>query len=265
MIAEASAFVLGVREVVRGDSLLLLEIWLADSVADSAALLDGWPLVVRELTEVADEDWMAGARAQAQPFEVGTRFVLDPREPDPELKMVGDADRFRLRLPARRAFGTGTHETTQLMVRALETVGCESDRVLDVGCGTGVLSFVALRLGARSCFGFDIDLASAFVGRENCRLNGFEPSVSPSFFAGDSSSMMSGATFDLVLVNVLPERIAGSEAALAAAVGSGGRLLLAGQLANQEDKLLPRWTRFGLKAGRRLAQGEWTLTELVRS
>ncbi|MEM1246237.1 MAG: 50S ribosomal protein L11 methyltransferase, partial [Acidobacteriota bacterium] len=262
LVASADERCLGVREVARGAQQVLLEFWFEDDLDSVTSRVTSWPARVREVSEVTESDWMAGARAQAQPLDVGDRFLLDPRDPNDEWS-ERRGRRWWLRLPARRAFGTGTHETTQLMIRALERVDLQGGSVLDAGSGTGVLSFAALRLGASSAVGFDVDVASTFVGRDNLRLNGFAATEMPHFWCGTTASIATDATFDLVLVNVLPERIAGSEEALARAVGAGGRLLLAGYLTRQRDDVLKRWTRYGLEVGFEMRQQDWELAELV--
>ena len=264
LLASVGETCLGVREVARGVSEVLLEFWFEDDAETVRERVASWPARVREVSEVTESDWMAGARAQAQPLDVGQHFLLDPRDPKDEWSLRR-GERWWLRLPARRAFGTGTHETTQLMIRALEKIDLEGRRVLDAGSGTGVLSFAADRLGASIGVGFDVDVASVFVGRDNRALNGFAESESPHFWCGTAASLAPEATFDVVLVNVLPERIAGSEEGLARAVAAGGRLLLAGYLTRQRDDVLSRWTCWGLEVGFELQQQDWELAELTRN
>ncbi len=264
-VADVAADSLGVREITRGAGRVLLELWATGPVAALEERLRASGFAPRETSEVEESDWMAGARARAEPIEVGEGFLLDPREPDGDAAPAAADGRISLRLPARRAFGTGTHETTQLMVRGLEALGdLHAARVLDVGAGTGVLSFAALCLGAGRAIGFDLDLPSAFVACENFELNRQVTERPPSMFAGSIDSVREAAEFDLVLVNVLPEHLRGSEAKIARTVAPGGRLLLAGLLETQREAVLPRWTSHGLEPASELRQGEWLLVELRR-
>src|SRR6185295_503064 len=182
---------------------LVAELWQAGTLgAQSSALPDGrlrleawFPLETVPLqfetgieleTEeiVPDADWLAVWREQARPFPVGRTFFVDPREPGEDPVEV-PACRRLLRLPARAAFGTGSHETTSLALELLEEADVRGRRVLDLGTGTGILAFAALLGGARSVVGFDVDPAAPFHARDNSALNGLHPRL----FAGRLSAL----------------------------------------------------------------------------
>jgi len=110
------------------------------------------------------------------------------------------AGRRLLRLPARAAFGTGSHESTSLALELLEDADLQGRRVLDVGTGTGVLAFAALAFGAASVTGFDVDPASPFHARDNSALNGLHPRL----FAGRLAALREKPLFDLALVQRRP-------------------------------------------------------------
>jgi ribosomal protein L11 methyltransferase len=247
-----------------------------------------WRAAGVELTAVdtlADEDWLAGWRAAAQPFEVGRRFLLDPREPEEPPPAPGE--RLLLRLPARAAFGTGSHESTRLALELLEGSGVAGRSVLDVGTGTGVLALAALALGARSATACDVDPVAAIHAGENRRLNraalaegasrspaGAGPTAAPRLgpavrclrlWAGGLAALAPGARFDLVLANVLPERILPELPRLAAAVAPGGSLLYSGLLAEREDEVAAAFAGRGLRPADRATAGEWVALKLERS
>jgi ribosomal protein L11 methyltransferase len=226
-----------------------------------------WRAAGVELTAVdtlADEDWLAGWRAAAQPFEVGRRFLLDPREPEEPPPAPGE--RILLRLPARAAFGTGSHESTRLALELLETAPVAGRSVLDVGTGTGVLALAALALDARSAAGCDLDPVAAIHAGENRRLNGLGAGGGRlDLWAGGLAALGSGARFDLVLANILPEHILPELPRLAAAVAPGGSLIYSGLLAEREDEVAAAFGGCGLRPADRAAAGEWVALKLERS
>ncbi len=129
---------------------------------------------------LAERDWLAEYRALAQPIEVGRRFVCDPRDvDDPAVKSeppVLHDGRQLLHIPAQTAFGTGSHESTRLAIELLEDEAAAGHlagrRVLDVGTGSGILCFVAEKLGAGFAAGYDIDAPAVCIAHLNAKLNG---------------------------------------------------------------------------------------------
>ena len=223
-----------------------------------------WRAAGVELTAVetvTDEDWLAPWRAAAQPFEVGRRFLLDPREPG---EAPSDrSGRILLRLPARAAFGTGSHESTRLALELLEAAPVAGSSVLDVGTGTGVLALAALALGASAAAACDVDPVAAIHACENRRLNRLGAAGSRlRLWAGGLAALAPGARFDLVLANVLPERILPELPRLAAAVAPGGALIYSGLLAEREDEIAGAFAGCGLAARGRSEAGEWVALRL---
>lgn len=207
---------------------------------------------------IAGQDYLAAYRAQAQPIDIGERFRIDPRDVDDDSvagEAASSAGRFVLHIPARVAFGTGSHETTRLVLRLLETARLEDCRVLDVGCGSGILSFAALRLGALEVTGFDLDTPSALVAGQNAALNPW-PRL-PRFFAGRLEALTATARFDLIVVNVLPKRICDDLSRIVQSLAPGGRVLSAGALATEREDMLASWARVGLSADAEAIDGEW--------
>lgn len=235
--------------------------------------LEGWAgRGVRriELKVLPVRDWLEEYRAQAMPLDVGS-FRLDPREPeesDPgEGEPVEDAASpdssapYLLRLPARTAFGTGSHESTRLALLLLERLAeegrFEGASLLDVGTGSGVLAFAALRLGIGRVVGYDIDLPSVCMAETNSGLNPWPAAHDPSFFVGGPAALSPSALFDLLVINVLPERIAADLPALVGHLAPGGRLLSSGNLVEQRDRLSERFATLGLFFESEHEEGDW--------
>lgn len=217
---------------------------------------------------VPQVDWLARYRENARPFLVGRRLLLDPREPDEPPSEVPPG-RVLLRLPARSAFGVGSHESTRLALELLEDLddegGLAGRTALEIGAGTAVLSFAALRFGARSAIAFDIDPGAPIHARDNSRLNG----LFPLHFAGRLAALAAPphprSRFDLLLLNVLPEEISPELPALVERLAPGGELIFSGILAERGDEILAWMAALGLvERGRRIAN-EWIAFRLART
>ncbi|HUF79282.1 MAG TPA: 50S ribosomal protein L11 methyltransferase, partial [Thermoanaerobaculia bacterium] len=204
--------------------------------------------------EVPAADWLAPYREAAQPFPVGERLLLDPRDPD-GVEPPAARGRLTLRIPARAAFGTGSHESTRLALELLEGVDLRGKRVLDVGTGTGILAFAARAFGARSAIGLDVDRAAPLHARANARLNG----LSAAFFAGslDALGGVSASRFDLALVNVIPEEVADELPRIASLLCPGGEAILSGILAIAGPRVLADWQALGLEPVAERTAAEW--------
>lgn len=199
---------------------------------------------------LAERDWLADYRAAAEPFDVGRRVPgriprIDAEPPAGE--------RITLRIPARTAFGTGSHESTRLVLEWLEDLDLAQRSVLDVGTGSGILAFAAEHLGASRVVGCDVDAGAVCVARGNARSNG----LSPRLFAGGAGALGAAARFDFVLVNILPESFAGEMPYLVRLLALGGRLVSSGNLADRRDELLAGWARHGLILEAERYDSEW--------
>jgi len=240
---------LGVQSATAADGRLRLEAWFPLET-EPIEMLPGVELEVEET--VPDADWFATWRERAQPFPVGRTLYLDPREPEDASPEIPDGRRL-LRLPARAAFGTGSHESTSLALELLEDADLQGRRVLDVGTGTGVLAFAALLFGARSVVGFDVDPASPFHARDNSALNGLHPRL----FAGRLAALRERPRFDLALVNVVPEQILPEMPDLADLLLPDAEAILSGILAERGRQVLDRMRGLGFVERDRRAAGDW--------
>jgi len=260
-----AAGTLGVQTVPGADGRLRLEAWFPEGAPPDLDL-DGWRSrgVEALSTEVQpDTDWLALWREKAQPFTVARGFFVDPREPgEPPVEVP--TGRRLLHLPARGAFGTGSHESTSLVLSLLEEVDLPGKRVLDVGTGTGVLCFAALLLGAESAVGFDVDLAAPFHGLENRRLNRL-PGAEPGFFAGTTAALRPVPRFDLALVNVVPEQILPELPQIVRCLRPGGEAILSGILVERGRQVLERARGLGLTLVARREAGDWVAFRLALS
>jgi ribosomal protein L11 methyltransferase len=208
---------------------------------------------------VVAEDWLAAWRSSASPFPLGERFWIDPREaPTPGADPALEAsDRVALRLPARRAFGTGSHPTTRLAVSWLEQIGVSGRDVLDLGAGSGILSFVCERLGARSVLGIERELESALLAGANRRLNDAHAAL-----VAGSGAVLGDASFDLIVANLLSAHLLPELSGLAARLRTAGDLVYSGALTVERHELLARFRDLGLEPLGETIEGEWSAWRL---
>jgi ribosomal protein L11 methyltransferase len=209
---------------------------------------------------VLDTDWLALYRERARPFPVGRTFWVDPREPAGE-PIPAPPGRSRLQVPARAAFGTGSHESTALAIELLERIDLAGARVLDMGTGTGILALAALERGAASAVGFDLDPAAPFHARENARANGWldgrRAGRRLQLFAGRLAALASSASFDLALVNIVPEQVLPELPEVAWRLAPAGSAILSGILVERGAEVLAATGALGLVEVARLVSGEW--------
>jgi ribosomal protein L11 methyltransferase len=257
--ALAEAGTLGLEELVPDADVQRLVAYFADEASEPTSLPAGTRLL--EESRLAAGDWLAGYRAAARPLLIGEHFVLDPREPD-QPPPEGSPGRILLRIPARSAFGTGSHASTRLALRLLERLPLAGAAVLDVGTGSGVLALAALALGAARAVGLDVDLAAALLAGQHARLNHL---LAARFWAGALDALSPAARFGAVLVNALPHEVLPEAPRLAAAAAPGGRLLVSGVLASEAEVSLAAWARQGFSPVDALAEEEWVAWTLARA
>ncbi len=254
-----SAGTLGVQTEEGEDGHLRLEAFFLPGAFSSDDLTLPSQVELLGEEEIPDADWLAAWREAAQPFAVGETFFVAPREPG-EGGVEVPRGRRLLRLPARAAFGTGSHESTALAVTLLEGVDLEGKRVLDVGTGTGILAFAALLRGAREAVAFDVDPAAPFHGRDNAALN----RLAPRLFAGTVGALGAAVRFDLALVNVVPEEIGKELGEVFGRLAARGEAILSGILQERAEECLEGARALGFVERERREAGEWVAFRVGR-
>ena len=222
------------------------------------ALLSEFPLpqvnVEYHLEKIDDEDWNATWEATGfEPIVIEGRCVIhDTLHESPTQPGMMD-----ILIDAKMAFGTGTHETTQMMVKHLLDGDLQGRRVLDCGCGTGILSIVASKAGAEEVVAYDIDEWSVENTRHNATLNGVD---NIEVLNGDIHvlSHVSGI-FDVVLANINRNVLLSDMEAMKGMMTDGGRLLLSGFYESDIALLLETARRLDLKHVSTDMLGGWVL------
>lgn len=204
--------------------------------------------------DVADVDWVARFREGFRPFRA-EGFLIAPCWDVPR-----DAEGPVLVVDPGRAFGTGTHESTRLCLRALAAWDAERPprRVLDVGTGSGILAVAAALRGAGDVVGVDNDEEALRGARRHAELN----RVALRLVRGDGAAAFRPRSFDLVFANISAALLHDARGELSAACAAGGRLVLSGFLAEDAAGLARAYASAGAIA--RLDEGEWSAL-VVRS
>jgi ribosomal protein L11 methyltransferase len=207
------------------------------------------------LVFVEGDAWRDEWKRFFKPSRIGSRFVVRPSwEP-----YEASPDDLVIVIDPGRAFGTGLHETTRLVVRELEGRVAEGDDVLDVGTGSGILSIAALMLGARRALGIDIDADAVAIAVENAAVNGLADR-----FAGSAEPIETHpGTHPLVIANIEARVLIPLAHAIGSRVSPGGTLILSGLLAGQEDEVESHYVGFRRVALTR--EGEWVALTLARA
>jgi len=218
------------------------------------------PLPEAEYRQVQQADWSETWKQHYHPINIGRRLVVVPawlESPDPH--------RIPVRIDPGMAFGTGTHPTTQLCLEMLEhTIDQMVDNqpvdMIDVGCGSGILSIAALTLGARHALSIDVDPEALTAAGENAELNGVSDRLEIGL--GSVAEIRAGAFLirqaPLVVANILaPVIIDLLEGGMAELLPPRGMLVLSGILAEQSGEVEAAITKHGLVLVDKRQEGDW--------
>lgn len=205
------------------------------------------------------EDWENNWKQYFKPLPVGERLLIHPlweRRQDA-------GDRVVLQLEPGLAFGTGTHATTQLCLRALERTVKPDCTVLDIGCGSGILAIAGILLGAKSATGVDIDAVAVRTAAENARHNGIGKEQI-TFLEGNLTQRVKTAA-DIVVANIVADVILELLVYVKAYIAPQGKLIVCGILNEREAQVQQQLTAQGFAVTHREEQEGWVcLTAVVQ-
>ena len=239
------------------------EISALRALVPSAALASAAP------ERVPEQDWVTLSQQGLEPIRAGRFFVHTPAH-------SGEvpAGAVALEIDAGRAFGTGQHETTTGCLIALDRLkreGFVARNIVDVGTGTGLLAFAALRLwpGARA-IASDIDPVAVEVTQENALVNGVRLGRAPGALDTvtapglEHPRLRARLLYDLIIANILAGPLISMAPSLGSALAPGGRLILAGLLTSQATRVEAAYRREGLRRRFSIVRGEWPTLVLRR-
>jgi ribosomal protein L11 methyltransferase len=232
--------------------------------------------------QIADQNWMEAWKQHYQPIPIGQRLVIVPAWMESP-----DLNRVAIKIDPGMAFGTGTHPTTQLCLALMEssietlkvsvgqsrneTEPAETFRdfnVIDVGCGSGILSIAALKLGAKQALGVDIDVESIANARANAVANGVGDELI--LGVGSVQEILEGQFVfkkaPLVMANILaPVIVRLFQAGLAHLIDEHGTIILSGILFEQEQSVIEAGQAHALRLNERRQSGDWVALSLLRA
>lgn len=232
--------------------------------AELLPVLTAAPLAEPVLRPLGDRDWKDSYKAHFKAWKFGRLNWVPVWERGSFLLPAGEAV---LWLDPGMAFGTGNHETTRLVVERLVSRaehGSAKIRVIDAGCGSGILALSAAKLGFAAVSGFDNDHEAVRVSEENATLNGLVGRVN--FFFGDLVTGLASQQAELVLANIQSDVLMRFARELCAAVAPAGELILSGILSRELEQVREEFA--GVVPGWRVESrslGEWAALALTRS
>ena len=198
------------------------------------------------MNNLEDADWENNWKQFYKPMEIGERLIVVP-----EWEQANTQGRIPLILNPGLTFGTGSHATTQLCLTALEKAIRGGEKVLDLGCGSGILSIAALKLGAKTAVAVDIDDKCLDVAYENAALNGIGKdtyTVKVGDVLGDEALRSElGGGYDVVLANIVADVIIGLAPMVRALLAPGGLFLCSGIIDDRAEEVAEQLRKAGLQ------------------
>lgn len=208
------------------------------------------------MEDVADEDWENNWKQFYKPMEIGSRLLVVP-----EWEEAADPTRVKLVLNPGLTFGTGSHATTRLCLQALDTHIHGGESVLDLGCGSGILSIAALRLGAARAFACDIDEKCVDVAYENAALNGIGKDRYTvrwgDVLSDEALRQEMGGGYDVVVANIVADVIMGLSGSVRPFLKAGGLFLCSGIIDDRAEEVLAKLKGDGWDVFEQRSSGGW--------
>ncbi len=211
------------------------------------------------LNQCRNEDWENNWKQYFHPIPVGEKLLIRPTWEDE----YDAGDRKVLNIEPGLAFGTGTHETTRLCLQTLEKYIKDGTTVLDIGCGSGILSLAALLLGAAQVTGVDIDALAVKTAQENGEANGFkEPEYK--ILQGNLTDKVEGK-FDVVVANIVADVIIMFCKDVASFMKEDAVFITSGIIDTREQDVIDAFGKYGFEIKARHTEGGWVCFECKKA
>lgn len=200
---------------------------------------------------INEDDWAESWKQYYKPVPLGKVTIVPAWE-----KYDAKEGEVIIRMDPGMAFGTGTHETTRLVIRLMQDLPIEGKRVLDVGTGSGILSICASKLGAKSCNAYDIDPVAVKVARENAIADGCD-----NITVGVSDLLrgvdLAGGMYDFCVANIVADIIIRMLPDVRSYVESGSPLILSGIIGERADEVREAVIKTGFTVEKEIKENDW--------
>lgn len=230
------------------------EVELMRSIEERVSFVSGFVDTgefVVEYCGIDEEDWANNWKKYFKPVKVSSKITVKPSWEDYKKE---NADEVVIEIDPGMAFGTGTHDTTRLCLALLEKHLRTGDSVIDVGCGTGILSIAAAKLGAKDVTAIDVDDVAVKVAQENCMLNAVSAKVC---VAKGELKDMSAANADVIVANIIADVVIDISETVYRCLKSGGFFIASGIIREREQEVLDAYFKNGFELIEVSKSGEW--------
>ena len=201
-------------------------------------------------SEVDDEDWATAWKKHYKPFRISDGIVVKPSWEE----YAKEGGEIVIELDPGMAFGTGTHETTRLCTQFLEKYVSAGDTIIDVGCGSGILTIAAAKLGAGPITAVDVDEVAVRITKENCAINGVDAGVTA--LKGVLADVPE-TKVDIIVANIIADVIIELSDDMRDRLKSSGRIITSGIIRERRDDVLEAYTSKGFVMEAMMELGEW--------